>query len=123
MNHNFVESERTTAGHDRVVKIVAGHNHAASAAQPDALNILGNIRQGVATTQELPQQIIAAEVQGVHSNILAKLPVKETMKGTIRNQRNNNGQLPLPRNLEELQIPDVIFYYIEILFCKNLPWL
>lgn len=93
----------------RVVKIVTSHTHAPDATRPEALQILGDIRERAITTQEQPQQIVATAVQAAHENVRAHLPAKESLKRTIRNVRNHNGAPRLPATLEELVIPQVIY--------------
>ena len=91
-----------------VVKIVTKHNHPAEVTRPEALQVVQQLRNRAANTQEQPQQRIATAVTGIHQNIAASLPRLSSMKRTIHRVRNNNGIPSLPHNLEQLIIPQVI---------------
>ncbi|KAK4877033.1 hypothetical protein RN001_009539 [Aquatica leii] len=83
------------------------HNHAAQAARPDALRVKQFLRERASATQETPQQIMSQAVEGIHANVAAKLPSKETIKRNIRKKRNKDRAPPIPENVGNLVLPQV----------------
>lgn len=90
-----------------VVKIVQEHLHPAEATRSEALLVLQSIKETAKTTQESPQQILATAVSGVHSNVSAALPRKDSIKRSIRMNRKITGIPLLPQHAQEMVIPEV----------------
>jgi FLYWCH zinc finger domain len=101
-----------------IVKVVTPHNHAAQAARPQALQMICQMKERARTSLEQPQQIVSTSVAGVHADVAALLPRKDSLKRTIRNARNDNGIPALPRNVEELMIPEVCMQFPICNCCK-----
>lgn len=99
----------TLTGEPNIVKIVTDHvDHAPTAARPQMLQLVQEIRTRARTTQEQPQQILAAAVENIHQNVSALLPRKDNLKRSMRNQRVNQGMPVLPDTLEAMVLPQVI---------------
>ncbi|XP_050516064.1 uncharacterized protein LOC126890938 [Diabrotica virgifera virgifera] len=94
-----------TDGDGQVVKIVTHHNHAAQAARPAAARLVATAKERCTTTQETPQQIIGNVISAAHADVAAILPKKESLKKIIRRARGDEGVPALPRNIQELVIP------------------
>ena len=67
-----------------VIKIVNKHNHAAQAARPGALEMIGEMQHCAKTMNERPQQIVASVISKAHSDVAAILPKKDSLKRAIR---------------------------------------
>ena len=83
------------------------HNHAAQAARPEAIRIIDEVKEHAARTQDAPQQILSNVLTGVHADVAAVLPRKDTLKKTVRNVRRMEDIPALPRNVQDLLIPQV----------------
>uniref|UniRef100_A0A915JG87 Uncharacterized protein n=1 Tax=Romanomermis culicivorax TaxID=13658 RepID=A0A915JG87_ROMCU len=57
------------------------------------------------TTVETPQEIVGNVVTGIHTNVAALLPRKDSLKRTVRNVRQDQNLPALPRDVENLVIP------------------
>ncbi|KAK4876602.1 hypothetical protein RN001_009108 [Aquatica leii] len=95
----------TIANGIEVVRTVTPHNHASVATRVPLLNILSRMNERARDTEETPQQSLVTNLQNVHGNIMAKLPGQDAIKRTIRRQRNVQGLLELPTDLEHFNIP------------------
>ena len=63
-----------------IFKVVTDHNHAAQAARPEAIRIIDEVKEHAARTQDAPQQILSNVLTGVHADVAAVLPRKDTLK-------------------------------------------
>ena len=90
-----------------IFKVVTDHNHAAQAARPEAIRIIDQVKEHAARTQDAPQQILSNVLTGVHADVAAVLPRKDTLKKTVRNVRRMEDIPALPRNVQDLLIPQV----------------
>lgn len=94
-----------------IVKSINHHTHDSSAATVEVLKIKTKIKDRATSTMEAPAQIInnvlSYDGKNVPRSVLAALPVQTALKKMIRRQRNEvNRAPPVPRSLEELEIPE-----------------
>ncbi|XP_077148452.1 uncharacterized protein LOC143809211 [Ranitomeya variabilis] len=95
----------TNEASGEVVKVTNPHNHAAQAARPEAIRLVNEVVTRARTTQETPQQILTEVISGTHSNVVALLPKKLSLKRTLRLSRQLGNIPRLPQTLDQLVIP------------------
>lgn len=82
------------------------HTHAPEPGRPEMLRVQARIKRRAADTEETPQQIITAQVQGLGQAAATQMPQVRSIRRQVRRVRRNNNQPPAtPQNRATVEIP------------------
>jgi len=95
--------------------ITTPHNHIAEPTHIEVAKVMAKIKVKAAQSSVNPSQIYADEVSEVDNNIRARMPLKETVKRTIRNLRTIKNPLD-PKTIKECEFLGNLSYYLLRLY-------
>lgn len=91
------------------------HNHPRDRAKVDVLKSMHRMKEKAKISMVKPTQIFAEEVHGLSNDIRACLPLEETVKRTLRNQRSSDYPV-IPDSLSDLKIDGKKLHILFYLF-------
>lgn len=84
------------------------HTHPPSQTKVEATKVKAKVKERASTSNETPQQVLAAELQNVTEAAIVSLPCLNNVRRNIRRQRENNNDMPpIPASREDMPVlPD-----------------
>ena len=89
---------------------VNDHTHPPTQTKVEVVKVKASIKTRTETSLGTPQQIITGELKGISKAAAVSLPLMNSIRRNIHQQRHRN-ELPNPRNRAEIPVPQ-IFYQV-----------